>query len=205
MSETAGPFGGIREALLLRRLRARDERAFEEVVALYRDRVFGLIVRMVGNREEAEDLAQEVFITVLKSIDTFRGEAKFSTWLYRIAANHTKNRMKYLQRRAYKTTSEYDEAAERAVSRSGPPNGTRAQNPETAMAGRQIDQVVQAAITELDEDHRELVVLRDMEELSYDEIVAITGLNEGTVKSRLHRARNALKEIVQKRLREDVA
>ncbi len=205
MSESAGPFGGIREALLLRRLRARDERAFEEVVALYRDRVFGLIVRMVGNREEAEDLAQEVFITVLKSIDTFRGESKFSTWLYRIAANHTKNRMKYLQRRAYKATSEYDDSTERALSRADSPNGTRTQNPEAAMAGRQIDRVVQAAITELEEDHRELVVLRDMEELSYEEIVAITGLNEGTVKSRLHRARTALKEIVQRHLREDVA
>src|SRR5678816_4524126 len=108
MSEAQGPFSAIREALLIRRLRERDERAFVEIVALYRDKVFGLIVRMVGNREEAEDLAQEVFITVLKSIDTFRGESKFSTWLYRVAANHTKNRMKHLQRRAYKATSEYD-------------------------------------------------------------------------------------------------
>jgi RNA polymerase sigma-70 factor (ECF subfamily) len=196
----AGPLGAIREALLLRRLRARDERAFEEMVLLYRDRVFGLVVRMVGNREEAEDLAQEVFITVLKSIDTFRGESKFSTWLYRIAANHTKNRMKYLQRRAYKATSEYDESTERAVQRGEGPGSQRAQNPESAMAGAQIDRVVQGAIAELDEDHRALVVLRDMEELSYEEIVAITGLNEGTVKSRLHRARTALKEIVQRRL-----
>jgi len=203
MSDAAGPFGTIREALLLRRLRARDERAFEEVVVLYRDRVFGLILRMVGNREEAEDLAQEVFITVLKSIDSFRGEAKFSTWLYRIAANHTKNRMKYLQRRAYKATSEYDEAAERAVERGEAPSATRAFNPEAAMAGAQLDRVMQGAIAELDEDHRELVVLRDMEELSYEEIVDITGLNEGTVKSRLHRARTALKEIVQRRLKED--
>jgi RNA polymerase sigma-70 factor (ECF subfamily) len=160
---------------------------------------------MVGSREEAEDLAQEVFITVLKSIDTFRGESKFSTWLYRVAANHTKNRMKYLQRRAYKATSEYDDAAERAVSRSDATNGVRVQNPESAMAGAQIDRVVQSAIRELDEDHRELVVLRDMEELSYEEIVAITGLNEGTVKSRLHRARTALKEIVQQKLKGESA
>jgi RNA polymerase sigma-70 factor (ECF subfamily) len=203
MSDTGGPFGTIREALLLRRLRAREERAFEEMVATYRDRIFGLILRMVGNREEAEDLAQEVFITVLKSIDTFRGESKFSTWLYRIAANHTKNRMKYLQRRAYKATSEYDEAAERAVQRGDGPGGPRLQNPESAMAGAQIERVVQGAIAELDEDHRELVVLRDMEEMSYEEIVAITGLNEGTVKSRLHRARTALKEIVQRKMQGD--
>ncbi len=202
MSEASGPFGAIREALLLRRLRARDERAFEEIVALYRDKVFGLIVRMVGNREEAEDLAQEVFITVLKSIDTFRGESKFSTWLYRIAANHTKNRMKYLHRRAYKATGEYDDATERAMQRGETPGAPRTQTPESAMAGAQIDRVVQAAIAELDEEHRELVVLRDMEELSYEEIVAITGLNEGTVKSRLHRARSALKALVAARLKE---
>ena len=71
------------------------------------------------------------------------------------------------------------------------------------MAGAQIDRVMQGAIAELEEDHRELVVLRDMEELSYEEIVDITGLNEGTVKSRLHRARTALKAIVQRRLKED--
>ncbi len=197
-----GPLAAVREALLLRRLRERDERAFEEIVVLYRDRVFGLIVRMVGNREEAEDLAQEVFITVLKSIDTFRGESKFSTWLYRIAANHTKNRMKYLSRRAYKSTGEFDDAAERAVQRGEAPGTTRATTPEAAMAGAQIERVVQAAIAELDEDHRELVVLRDMEEMSYEEIVAITGLNEGTVKSRLHRARTALKDLVAKRMGE---
>lgn len=197
-----GPLAAVREALLLRRLRERDERAFEEIVLLYRDRVFGLIVRMVGNREEAEDLAQEVFITVLKSIETFRGESKFSTWLYRIAANHTKNRLKYLSRRAYKATAEFDDAAERAVQRGEAPGTLRATTPEAAMAGAQIERVVQAAIAELDEDHRELVVLRDMEELSYEEIVAITGLNEGTVKSRLHRARTALKELVAKRMGE---
>ena len=79
-------------------------------------------------------------------------------------------------------------------------NGTQQRNPESAMAGAQINQVVQAAIAELDEDHRELIILRDMEDLSYEEIVQITGLNEGTVKSRLHRARTALKERVQKRM-----
>ena len=202
MSEAAGPLQAIREALLIRRLRQRDEKAFEEVVVLYRDKVFGLVLRMVGNREEADDLSQEVFITVLKSIHTFRGDSKFSTWLYRIASNHTKNRMKYLHRRAYKTTGELDEAAENAMTRGDAQAKGREQTPESAMAGRQIDRVVQDAIAQLDEDHREIIVLRDMEELSYEEIAEITGLAEGTVKSRLHRARTALKEHVQKRLGE---
>src|SRR3954469_23679553 len=112
----AAPVGlaGLRELLLLRRLQQRDERAFEEVVRLYQHKVFNLVFRMLGNREEAEDVAQEVFVTVFKAIDTFRGDSKFSTWLYRIAANQCKNRIKYLGRRSYKMTGELDEAAERA-------------------------------------------------------------------------------------------
>ena len=79
----------LRERMLIRRLQQRDERAFAEVVRLYQHKVFNVVFRMVGSREEAEDVAQEVFVTVFKSIDTFRGDAKFSTWLYRIATNHT--------------------------------------------------------------------------------------------------------------------
>src|SRR5262249_1213577 len=89
----------LRELLLLRRLRERDERAFKEMVEAYQDRIFNLLFRMIGKREEAEDLAQEVFVTVFKSIDQFRGDSKLSTWLYRVAVNHCKNRIKYLARR----------------------------------------------------------------------------------------------------------
>ena len=89
----------LAERLLIARLSERDEQAFGEIVRLYGDKVFSLIYRMLGNRQEAEDVAQEVFITVFKTIDSFRGEAKFSTWLLRIAANHSKNRIKYLARR----------------------------------------------------------------------------------------------------------
>src|SRR5450755_5091058 len=90
----------LAERLLIGRLKDRDPSAFEEIVRSYGDKVFSLIYRMLGNRHEAEDVAQEVFITVFKTIDTFRGEAKFSTWLLRIAANQSKNRIKYLARRA---------------------------------------------------------------------------------------------------------
>src|SRR5688572_26517543 len=91
----------LTERLFLVRLRARDERAFQELVQDHGDRVFNLVLRMVGgDRAEAEDIAQEVFVTIWKSIDTFRAEARLSTWLLRIAANHAKNRIKYLARRA---------------------------------------------------------------------------------------------------------
>jgi len=186
----------LRERLLLRRLRERDERAFREMVEAYQDRVFNLLFRMIGGREEAEDLAQEVFVTVFKSIDQFRGDSKLSTWLYRVAANHCKNRIKYLARRHDRSTGELDEAAERtAAAQGGVPVGAgHIEAPDRALEGAEMERIVQQAIAELDEDHRLVVVLRDIEELSYEEICEITGLPEGTVKSRLHRARLALKE-----------
>jgi RNA polymerase sigma-70 factor (ECF subfamily) len=189
------------ERLLLKRLRERDERAFKEVVRLYQHKVFNLVYRMVGNREEAEDVAQEVFVTLFKSIDSFRGESKFSTWLYRIATNHTKNRLKYLGRRSYKATGELNEAVERELADAQPSAmRTHIAGPEAVLEGLQLEQVVQEGIAALEEEHRILIVLRDIEDLSYEEIVSVTGLAEGTVKSRLHRARMALKEHMTRRL-----
>jgi RNA polymerase sigma-70 factor (ECF subfamily) len=187
------------ERLFLTRLRARDERAFQELVRDYGDRVFNLVLRMVGNRAEAEDIAQEVFVTVFKSIETFRGESRFSTWLLRIAANHSKNRIKYLARRATDKGGLQDlpEAALADLGRS-PAHG-HVDGPDALLEAAERGSVLERAIAALDEDQRLVVVLRDVEELSYEEICEITGLPEGTVKSRLHRARSALKE----RLEED--
>lgn len=192
---------GIREHALIRRLQKRDERAFQEIVRLYQHKVWNLVFRMIGSREEAEDIAQEVFVTVFKSVDGFRGEAKFSTWLYRIAANHCKNRMKYLGRRSYKATGELDEAAERELQDAQPSAMTpHLDGPEKVLEGLQMEKLVQQGIARLDEEHRMLIVLRDVEDLSYQEICSITGLAEGTVKSRLHRARMSLKDYLAKQV-----
>jgi RNA polymerase sigma-70 factor (ECF subfamily) len=190
----------LRERRLIRRLRDRDEKAFREIVETYQDKVFNLTFRMLGDRVEAEDLAQEVFITVFKSIDSFRGESKFSTWLYRVTANHCKNRIKYLARRHDRDRSEYDEAVGRESAAGALTAPTPSPRPDTALEGVQREQMVQAAIAELEDDHRLLIVLRDIEELSYDEICSITDLPEGTVKSRLHRARLALRKKLTKHM-----
>ena len=192
----------LRERLLLGRLRDRDERAFREMVEEHQDRIYNLLYRMIGSKEEAEELAQDVFVTVFKTIDQFRGESKLSTWLYRVAANHCKNRIKYLSRRHDRDTGELDEIAERAaVAQGGEPIGAaQIRSPERALEGAETERLVQAAIAELDEEQRLVVILRDIEELAYEEIVAITGLPEGTVKSRLHRARLALKEKLAKHM-----
>lgn len=182
------------ERLLLRKLHERDEKAFREVVELYRDRVYNLSYRMLGNREEAEDVSQEVFITIFKSIDSFRGDSKFSTWLYRIAANHCKNRIKYLARRHDRSQDQYDEDVLRERAAGAVTAPSQMPPPDQHLEGLELERLMQSAIAALDEDQRLLVVLRDVEELSYEEICGITNLPEGTVKSRLHRARVALRK-----------
>jgi RNA polymerase sigma-70 factor (ECF subfamily) len=191
----------LAERLLIARLRQRDERAFNEVVRLHGDKVFNLVLRMVGTRAEAEDIAQEVFVTVFKSIDTFRGESKFTTWLLRIAANHSKNRIKYLARRSTDRNG-LDGAPEAQLADEGKaPMQAHIDPPDALLEAAELETLMQQAIANLEEEHRLLVVLRDIEELSYDEIAEITGLPEGTVKSRLHRARVALKEHLEGKLR----
>jgi len=190
----------LRERRLIRRLRDRDEKAFREVVETYQHKVYNLTYRMLGDPNEAEDLAQEVFVTVFKQIDSFRGDAKFSTWLYRVAANHCKNRIKYLARRYDKQKSEFDEMISRRVAAGAVTSPVEVPLPDKRLEGVEREQQVQAAIAELDDDHRLLIVLRDIEELSYDEICRITELPEGTVKSRLHRARLALRKKLQKHM-----
>jgi len=191
----------LRESRLIRRLKDRDERAFREMVEEYGDRVYGLTYRMLGNREEAEDLAQEVFITIFKSIESFRGDSKFSTWLYRVTANHCKNRIKYLARRHDRDRAELSERVEAVSAAGGSLAAPRVVvRPDVQVEGAEIEQVLQEAIAELDEEQRILVILRDVEDLSYEEICAITDLPEGTVKSRLHRARMALRKKVLKHM-----
>jgi RNA polymerase sigma-70 factor, ECF subfamily len=187
------------ERSLLRRLRERDERAFRELVGEHRDRVYNVCFRMMGNRHEAEDVAQEVFIAVFKTIDSFREESKFSTWLYRVAVNHCKNRIKYLARRHDRDRDELDENTT-----GGGVNGAtlgqpmRSAQPDRALEGIQMEEVLKEAVNSLDEEHRLVVILRDIEDLSIEEICEITDLPDGTVKSRLHRARLALRKKLQK-------
>ncbi|MGF1467955.1 MAG: sigma-70 family RNA polymerase sigma factor [Sandaracinaceae bacterium] len=188
------------EERLVARLRRRDEAAFNELVRTYQARIYGLVYRMLGDREEAEDLAQEVFITVFKSIDGFRGDAKLSTWLYRVATNHCKNRIKYLERRARGRKKEFDEIAEHAALESATMNPTSpVARPDHLVEAYQKERILQDALVALDEEHRTLIVLRDIDHLSYEEIQGITGLPAGTVKSRLHRARHALRDLVRRR------
>ena len=176
-----------------------DRGAFDVLVEKYYKQIYNLAYRFVGDSEEANDLAQEVFAAAYQNLKKFRGEAKFSTWLFQIATNRGKNRFKYLKRRGYyankgPANGEEDwDSLERAI----PDLST---NPETILAGKQIQKIVQDAINDLDADHKEIVILRDIEGFSYEEIALVLDIPEGTAKSRLHRARMVVKEKLKKAL-----
>lgn len=193
------------EASLIARLVERDERAFTELMQVYGRRVSALVFRMLGNRAEAEDLTQEVFVQVFKAIGTFRGDSKLSTWIYRIAVNLCKNRTKYLRVRHAGEQDELEAVAERVpLGDASRANVAKIERPDEAMAGRQVEKIVQDAIARIEPTFRECLVLRDVEELSYEEIGEITGLPPGTVKSRIFRARAQLKEMVERELGEKI-
>jgi RNA polymerase sigma-70 factor, ECF subfamily len=193
-----------RDRRLVRRLKQGDERAFEELVRLYQNRIFGLMLRMIGNRQEAEDLAQEVFITVHRAIASYRGDGRFHTWLYRIATNTCKNRIKYLKGRNFHRSVPVEDTPEaQSPTDDGPVVPLQAQiaGPEAMTEGTRLETAVQRELGALDPEHRLLIVLRDIEGMSYQDMLRVTGLQEGTLKSRLHRARIALKDRLKPYLR----
>lgn len=180
------------ERQLLGRLRRCEAGAFEVLVRSQQDRMYDFCVRMLGDREEAFDVTQEIFLSAHQHLDGFRADASLSTWLFRIARNHCLNRLKYLQRRGRGRSGDLTEADEVSLMEAA---GAPARPDEVLAAQRERARVHQA-IAELDEEQRALVVLRDVEGLSYEEIMDITELAEGTVKSRLHRAREKLAVIL---------
>ena len=185
----------------VRKLKKRDPRAFETLMSHYQRPVYNLMYRMLGNREEAEDLSQEVFITVFKKVDTFRGEALLSTWIFRIATNICKNRQKYLGRRYYDRPANREGLEYLTDGRQNPGTCASIARPDETVEGYQTERFLQQAINSLEEDQKLVLILRDIENLSYENISEITGLPLGTVKSRLHRARMLLKEKLGKHLR----
>ncbi|MGM0554803.1 MAG: sigma-70 family RNA polymerase sigma factor [Myxococcota bacterium] len=185
------------ERKLVRALRRRDEDAFAEMVRRHQHKVFNVIYRIVGDKQEAEDVAQEVFVAVFKYIDSFRGEAKFSTWLYRIATNRAKNRIKYLARRSKSKHQDIDDTPESKMDDN--PFGGDMSRPDHKAMGHELEEIIQDGLASLSEDHRTVIVLRDIENMTYQDIAEVVELPEGTVKSRLYRARVALKEYVESR------
>lgn len=176
--------------------KAGDEKAFGEVVLAYQRRVYNIAYRMLGNKEEAKDLAQEVFLSVFESIKKLREEMKFEPWLIQITINHCRNRWKYLKRRKYFQSDSLDDPIETEDGEIPRQVYDPSDNPETLLEKKMIQNLIQSGLLQLKEEQRELIVLRDLQGLSYEEIGKLFSLPEGTVKSKIHRARMDLKEVL---------
>lgn len=196
MSETSKPPPSPEapETIWIRAFLAGDPSAFDKLVLGFKDRVFNLCYRLVGDYDEANDCAQETFVKVYRSLKDFRFEATFSTWLCTIAANTCRNRLKSLEYRTRRKMVRIDPAA----TPEGGPSSLELEDPAPSalvqLTRREQADAIQQAIDTLTEDHRTVVILRDLEGLSYEEITKITGYTLGTVKSKLARARHRLCE-----------
>ena len=170
-----------------------DQRAFSQLVSKYQKKVFNLCFRFLNDYEEAKDMTQEIFVRVFRSIKNFRQEASFSTWLYYIACNTCKNKLRNGKSQPYITSldqtieTEDDEMPLEVQDKSCPDPGREAETSE-------LQEKVQRAIRSLNYEQREVIILRDIQGFSYDEIAASLGCNLGTVKSRISRARLELKD-----------
>jgi len=172
--------------------------AFEMLVERHQKKMLNIAYRMMGDYDEACDVTQEAFISAYKSIKKFKAEAKFSTWLYRIVVNYSKNRLKQLSGLSKKEGVFMDDNTEKRADDILNQSLVNSANPGTQMETREREAHVQKCISSLDEEYREVLVLRDIQGFSYDEISNILKIPDGTVKSRLSRARNALKDCLTK-------
>ena len=178
------------EKELIRRVLDGDHTAFAEIVSLHEDKVFRLCLRMTGNREDAEDLAQEAFVKAWRGLRFYKQEAAFSTWLYRLTSNVCIDFLRQKKRRVAQSLTLQDE--EQTLIEIPDP----APAPDEQAQTQEVRHCIAAAMGQLEEESRLVLMLRVVDELSYDEIAQITDLKVGTVKSRLARAREKLRKIL---------
>jgi RNA polymerase sigma-70 factor (ECF subfamily) len=183
----AAPAG---ERGLVEQCRRGDPQAFARLVAVHERLVYNLAARMLGDLEEAKDLSQEVFLQVYKQLPRFEGRSSLKTWIYRIVVNQCRNRHRWWKRRRRDKALPIEEltASENAQLVVQHPDG-----PEEQLSRREQSARVQRALQTLSIDHRAVLVLREVDDLSGTEIAETLGVAEGTVKSRLARARDALR------------
>lgn len=174
-----------------------DVDAFEVLVKKHQKRMFNIAYRMIGNYEEACDIVQDAFVSAYRSIKSFKGTAKFSTWLYTIVMNLSKNRLKQLKTQRHREKFSINDPI---PTNDGQTRGELASSEPSALENLEksdVQQKVQECINSLDEEFREVLILRDIQGLSYGEISDLLEVPEGTVKSRLFRAREAIKDCLK--------
>ncbi len=181
---------------LIFRFQEEDYDAFNEIVFRYKDKLVNFIFRYTGNRDDAEDFAQDTFLKLYRSKHLYREIAKFSTWFYTIALNTVKTSLKKQNRYNSISISDFDPEGDKDFDLP-----SEDKTPDELTDTEIEREEVQKAIESLDETFREVIILRDIEDLEYEEIAKITGLPLGTVKSRINRGREKLKNILIKILK----
>ena len=185
----------LTEQELIQLCKNGDREAFNQLIAQYQKQVFNIAYGMLSDYEDALDASQEVFVKVYRSIASFKGQSSFSTWIYRICANVCNDSLRKRQRRGVTVSIENDDDGDNNISEI--PSDTPTPEENVMMNERQ--RAVREAINNLSDEYREIIVYSDINQLSYDEISKVLKCPVGTIKSRLNRARNALRKILSEK------
>jgi RNA polymerase sigma-70 factor (ECF subfamily) len=198
--EAAAKATDASDASLVERLQGGDMAAFTAIVQRYQDRVYNAVWRVCGHTEDARDLTQEAFLKAYESIGSFRGHSAFYTWLFRIAMNVALSHRRKAKRRPTRSLDAPAEphlADSQAATLAARVQERTAHDPADGVQARELHGHVAQALQQLDEEFRFVVVLRDIEGFDYQQIGDVLGIAPGTVKSRLHRGRMALRKMLQ--------
>ena len=178
----------MNERELIARLQKRDEAAFEELIRQYEKKVYTLCFRMCGNSEDAEEAAQDAFLALWRGIDRFRQESSLSTWIYRLATNACIDTLRRRKKQSGSVSLDDEELFVDAVDTSPQPQET--------VEHRETQKLLQEGLSALPEEYRKVLILREIEGLSYTEIAESASIELGTVKSRISRGRSLLRNFL---------
>ena len=175
-----------------------DLEAFEQLVQKYQKRMFNLAFRIAGDQEDASEIVQDAFVAAFRNIGKFRGASRFTTWLTTITINHARNRLKQVRSRLTHEVNSLDDPIEQEDGSIMADPPSKAASVLDQLEQRDLRKKVQDCIAALEPDFREVIVLRDLQEFSYDEIGMMLKVAAGTVKSRLFRARDSVKDCLKR-------
>lgn len=183
------------EGWLIKQAQKGDNKAFELLIDEHFKKIYNIAYRLSGNEADASDMTQEVLIKIFRHIGSFSGNSKFSTWVYRVATNTCLDELKKIKRRStYSLDAELDTGENEVVVQVR----DEAPTPDIAAEQKELSAAVGKAIKRLSPDHSAVVILRDIQGMSYEEVAKILNCSVGTVKSRLNRGRAQLKKILEK-------
>lgn len=188
------------DRLLVDRIKGGDESAFNEMVSRYWDRIYGMVHQLLRNQQDAEEVTQDAFIRAHRGLANFRGEAAFSTWLYQIATNLARNRYWYWWRRKRDKTVSFDQP----LSEDNPTPLSEVfatdelETPGDITVTQELVEHIALGMEKISAKHREILILRNVKNMAYEEIAEVLNISVGTVKSRIARARESLRAAIGK-------